>query len=109
MNLIDTFVETLDTEDSKIDLKDILTKDKDLYLWEKFVDIFECIELDDITDSLKKVSAKYKLARTEEITILAYVKFLELMVTRASMVRSMKDIDKEQKDKKEPPNTRMYG
>ena len=58
MNLIDTFVETLNTEDSKIDLKDILTKDKDLYLWEKFVDIFECIELDDITDSLKKVSAK---------------------------------------------------
>ena len=109
MNLIDTFVETLDTEDSKIDLKDILTKDKDLYLWEKFVDIFECIELDDITDSLKKVSAKYKLARTEEITILAYVKFLELMVTRASMVRSMKDIEEKPKDKKSSPNTRMYG
>ena len=109
MNLIDTFVETLNTEDSKIDLKDILTKDKDLYLWEKFVDIFECIELDDITDSLKKVSAKYKLARTEEITILAYVKFLELMVTRASMVRSLKDIEEKPKDKKAPPNTRMYG
>ena len=109
MNLIDTFVETLNTEDSKIDLKDILTKDKDLYLWEKFVDIFECIELDDITDSLKKVSAKYKLARTEEITILAYVKFLELMVTRASMVRSMKDIEEKPKDKKSSPNTRMYG
>ena len=109
MNLIDTFVETLDSEDSKIDLKDILTKDKDLYLWEKFVDIFECIELDDITDSLKKVSAKYKLARTEEITILAYVKFLELMVTRASMVRSMKDIEEKPKDKKSSPNTRMYG
>ena len=63
MNLIDTFVETLDTEeDSKLDLKDILTKDEDIYLWEKFVDIFECIELDDIIDSLRKVSAKYKLA-----------------------------------------------
>tara|TARA_Y100000296_G_scaffold26614_1_gene31312 strand:- start:684 stop:1016 length:333 start_codon:yes stop_codon:yes gene_type:complete len=110
MNLIDTFVETLDTEeDSKLDLKDILTKDEDIYLWEKFVDIFECIELDDIIDSLRKVSAKYKLARDEEITILAYVKFLELMVTRASMVRSLKDIEKETKDKKSPPNTRMYG
>ena len=109
MNLIDTFVETLNTEDSKIDLKDILTKDKDLYLCEKFFDIFECIELDDITDSLKKVSAKYTLARTEEITILAYVKFLELMVTRASMVRSMKDIEEKPKDKKSSPNTRMYG
>ena len=55
------------------------------------------------------MSAKYKLARDEEITILAYVKFLELMVTRASMVRSLKDIEKETKDKKSPPNTRMYG
>ena len=109
MNLIDTFVETLNTEDAKIDLKDILTEDKDLYLWEKFVDIFECIELDDVTDGLKKVSAKYKLAHDEEITVLAYVKFLELMVTRATMVRSLKDIEEEPKDKKSPPNTRMYG
>ena len=109
MNLIDTFVETLDTEDAKIDLKDILTEDEDLYLWEKFVDIFECIELDDVTDGLKKVSAKYKLAHNEEITVLAYVKFLELMVTRATMMRSLKDIEEETKDKKAPPNTRMYG
>ena len=91
----------------KIDLKDILTKDKDLYLWEKFVDIFTNIELDDVMDSLKKVSAKYKLARNEEITVLAYVKFLELMVTKANIVRHMEDI--EPKDKRVPPNTRMYG
>ena len=38
MNLIDTFVETLDTEeDSKLDLKDILTKDEDIYLWESLL------------------------------------------------------------------------
>ena len=109
MNLIDTFVESLEKEDTKIDLKDILSKKEDMYVWEKFVDIFECIELDDIIDGLKKVSAKYKLVRSEEITVLAYVKFLELMVSRASMMSSLKDIDKEQKDKKEPPNTRMYG
>ena len=109
MNLIDTFVESLENEEAKIDLKDILTKDKDIYLWEKFVDIYTNIELDDIMDSLKKVSAKYKLVRSEEITILAYVKFLELMVTKANIVRHMEDIEEEPKDKKSPPNTRMYG
>ena len=109
MNLIDTFVKSLENEETKIDLKDILTKDKDLYLWEKFVDIYSNIELDDIMDSLKKVSAKYKLARNEEITVLAYVKFLELMVTKANIVRHMEDIETEKKDTKEPPNTRMYG
>ena len=106
MNLIDTFVESLENSETKIDLKDIISKKEDMYIWEKFVDIFDCIELDDVLDSLKKVSAKYKLARTEEITILAYVKFLELMVTKANIVRHMEDIEK--KDTKEPSST-MYG
>ena len=105
MNLIDTFVESLENEEAKIDLKDIISKKEDMYIWEKFVDIFDCIELDDVLDSLKKVSAKYKLARTEEITILAYVKFLELMVTKANIVRKMESIEK--KDTKEPSST-MY-
>ena len=106
MNLIDTFVESLENEETKIDLKDIISKKEDMYIWEKFVDIFDCIELDDVLDSLKKVSAKYKLARTEEITILAYVKFLELMVTKANIVRKMESIEK--KDTKEPDGA-MYG
>ena len=46
MNLIDTFVKSLENEEAKIDLKDILTKDKDIYLWEKFVDIYSNIELE---------------------------------------------------------------
>ena len=105
MNLIDTFVETLDTEDSKIDLKDILTKDKDLYLWEKFVDIFDSIDIDDVLGSLRKISAKYKLSHDEEITMLAYVKFLEIMVTKAAMVRGMEM----ENTKKDEPNPMLYG
>ena len=106
MNLIDTFVESLENEETKIDLKDIISKKEDMYIWEKFVDIFDCIELDDVLDSLKKVSAKYKLSHKEEITVLAYVKFLELMVVKANIVRNMEDIEK--KDTKEPSST-MYG
>ena len=105
MNLIDTFVESLENEETKIDLKDIISKKEDMYIWEKFVDIFDCIELDDVLDSLKKVSAKYKLSHKEEITVLAYVKFLELMVTKANIVRKMESIEK--KDTKEPSST-MY-
>ena len=105
MNLIDTFIEGLEEDTDKIDLKDILSKDGDLYLWEKFVDIFDSIDIDDVLGSLKKVSAKYKLSHDEEITMLAYVKFLEIMVTKAAMVRGMEM----EQPKKDEPDAMLYG
>ena len=103
MNLIDTFIEGLEEETDKIDLKDILKKD-DIYLWEKYVDIFDSIDIDDVLGSLKKISAKYKLSHDEEITMLAYVKFLEIMVMKAAMVRGleMEGMEEEPTKPKEP-------
>ena len=34
MNLIDTFIDSLEEDTDKVDLKDILSKKEDLYLWE---------------------------------------------------------------------------
>ena len=111
MNLIDTFIEGLEEDTDKIDLKDILKKD-DIYLWEKYVDIFDSIDIDDVLGSLKKISAKYKLSHNEEITMLAYVKFLEIMVMKAAMVRGMEmegmDMEEEPTKPKEPEGN-MYG
>ena len=110
MNLIDTFIEGLEEETDKIDLKDILKKD-DIYLWEKYVDIFDSIDIDDVLGSLKKISAKYKLSHKEEITMLAYVKFLEIMVMKASMVRGMEmeHMEEENTTKPKEPEGNMYG
>ena len=109
MNLIDTFIEGLEEETDKIDLKDILKKD-DIYLWEKYVDIFDSIDIDDVLGSLKKISAKYKLSHKEEITMLAYVKFLEIMVMKAAMVRGMEmEGMEEEPTKPKEPEGNMYG
>ena len=110
MNLIDTFIEGLEEDTDKIDLKDILSKEGDLFLWEKFVDIFDSIDIDDVLGSLKKISAKYKLSHNEEITMLAYVKFLEIMVMKAAMVRGleMEGMEEEPTQPKEPEGN-MYG
>ena len=111
MNLIDTFIEGLEEEDTdKIDLKDILKKE-DIYLWEKYVDIFDSIDIDDVLGSLKKISAKYKLSHKEEITMLAYVKFLEIMVMKAAMVRGMEmeGMEEENTTKPKEPEGNMYG
>ena len=109
MNLIDTFIEGLEEDTDKIDLKDILSKEGDLFLWEKFVDIFDSIDIDDVLGSLKKISAKYKLSHDEEITMLAYVKFLEIMVMKAAMVRGMDMERMEEPTKPEEPEGNMYG
>ena len=110
MNLIDTVIEGLEEDTDKIDLKDILKKD-DIYLWEKYVDIFDSIDIDDVLGSLKKISAKYKLSHKEEITMLAYVKFLEIMVMKASMVRGMEmeGMEEENTTKPKEPEGNMYG
>ena len=111
MNLIDTFIEGLEEDTDKIDLKDILSKEGDLFLWEKFVDIFDSIDIDDVLGSLKKISAKYKLSHNEEITMLAYVKFLEIMVMKASIVRGleMERMEEENTTKPKEPEGNMYG
>ena len=109
MNLIDTFIEGLEEDTDKVDLKDILKKE-DLNLWEKHVDIFDSIDIDDVLGSLKKISAKYKLSHKEEITMLAYVKFLEIMVMKAAMVRGLEEMEHmEEPTKPEEPEGNMYG
>ena len=110
MNLIDTFIEGLEEDTDIVDLKDILVKD-DLNLWEKYVDIFDSIDIDDVLGSLKKISAKYKLSHNEEITMLAYVKFLEIMVMKAAMVRGMEmeGMEEENTTKPKEPEGNMYG
>ena len=109
MNLIDSFIEGLEEDTDKVDLKDILSSKDDLNLWEKHVDIFDSIDIDDVLGSLKKISAKYKLSHKEEITMLAYVKFLEIMVMKAAMVRGLEmDMMEENTTKPKEPEGNMY-
>jgi hypothetical protein len=110
MNLIDSFIDSLEEDTDSVDLKDILSSKDDLNLWEKHVDIFDSIDIDDVIGSLKKISAKYKLSHKEEITMLAYVKFLEIMVMKASMVRHMEsEMEMEGEPPKDEPEGNMYG
>ena len=110
MNLIDSFIDSLEEDTDSVDLKDILSSKDDLNLWEKHVDIFDSIDIDDVLGSLKKISAKYKLSHNEEITMLAYVKFLEIMVMKAAMVRGLEEMEHmEEPTKPEEPEGNMYG
>jgi len=105
--MLKEFVKLVDSDDEIVDVKNLFTK-ADKRKWEKWIEIFESIRIDNVAVGLKQVSETYKLNKTEEITVLAYVKFLELMINSVGrMEKEMKEgIGKEAVT---PVNNRMYG
>ena len=93
--MLKEFVELIDSDEEMVDIKNLFTT-TDRRKWEKWIDIFETIQIDRVASGLKDVSETYKLNKTEEITILAYVKFLELMIAKVEIAGRM---EKEMKGK----------
>jgi len=87
--MIDAFLELMDNEDKEIDIKTLFKNKKEQISWEKMVNIFETIEIDNVSDGLRTITEKYKLTRQEELYILAYVKFLEMMVKKVEIAKDM--------------------
>jgi len=107
--MLETFLKLLEDDSERIDVKQLFTDKKDLVLWEKMVDIFDSIQIDNVPDGLEKVSMKYKLSHQEEITVLAYIKFLEIMILKVKLTHEIMDgmEDKTASTKKDELN--MYG
>jgi len=105
MTILGDFIQLVDSDDKKVDILDLFENKDEQLRWEKLVEVFDTIQIDNISNGLHEVAEKYRLTRDEEITILAYVKFLELMVMKMKLVQ---DIDQKTQKKNETPN-RMYG
>ena len=105
--MLSEFVKLIDSDDEIVDVKDLFNV-RDKRKWQKWIDIFETIPIDKVAVGLKEVSETYKLNKTEEITVLAYVKFLELMINSVGRMENevKKGIGKEAVS---PVNMRMYG
>ena len=108
--MLSEFVKLIDSDDEIVDVKDLFNV-RDKRKWQKWIDIFETIQIDKVAVGLKEVSETYKLNKTEEITILAYVKFLELMIAKVETAGRMEREMKESigKDSMSPVNEVMYG
>ena len=103
--MIDAFLKLMDDDTKEVDIKTLFKDKKEKISWEKMVNIFETIEIDNVSEGLRTISEKYKLSRQEELNILAYVKFLEMMVKKVEMA---KDILKDTPTKKDYSGS-MYG
>tara|TARA_R110002020_G_scaffold467543_1_gene691145 strand:+ start:734 stop:1072 length:339 start_codon:yes stop_codon:yes gene_type:complete len=112
MDILGDFISLLNSEDSNVDIRDLFKDETELNNWKKLVEVFDCIQIDNIVDGLNEVHGKYKLNRDEQILILAYVKFLELMVGRVDVAKEILDkkIDNTNTPTKHKPYTgSMYG
>ena len=110
--MIDAFIKLMEDDSKNIDIKELFKNKKELIEWEKMVHVFETIQIDNVSEGLKEINLKYKLNRQEELMILAYVKFLELMVYKVSLAKDivMKDkSDDESTTKAKSYSGSMYG
>ena len=97
--MIDAFLKLMEDDSKEIDIKSLFKDKKEQISWEKMVNIFETIEIDNVSEGLKTIIQKYKLTRQEELSILAYVKFLEMMVAKVNIAKNMLTKDKPTKHK----------
>ena len=105
--MIDAFLKLMEDDSKEIDIKSLFKDKKEQISWEKMVNIFETIEIDNVSDGLKTISEKYKLTRQEELSILAYVKFLEMMVAKVNIAKDI--LNKSEPTKSKDYSGSMYG
>ena len=80
--LIKGFLKLAEDENSGLNMKSLLNEDEILE-WEILVKVLDSIDILQIGKDLEKISKTYQLERWQELSILAYVKLLELMMKRA--------------------------
>jgi len=116
MSILKDFIALVEGEGDSVDIKTLFVDDAERHRWEKMVEVFENIQIDRVSEGLKSVSTKYNLTRDEEINILAYVKFLELMVIKMEMIKKQEGDDTNGEgfhsffpSPTDPDDGRMYG
>ena len=80
--LIDNFLEAAKDETKTLDIGSLLSEDEILQ-WEILVKAMDGIDIMHIGRDLGKISKTYQLDKWQEMSILAYVKVLEMMVKAA--------------------------
>ena len=86
--LLKSFLEVADIKEETLSVEKLLTEDE-LFEWETLVKAYDSIDIMNVGRDLKKIAKTYQLNRWQEMSILAYVKILELMIMRAKDAGAM--------------------
>ena len=80
--LIERFLELAKDDEASLSIESLMSEEE-RFEWETLVKAFDSIDVMNVGRDLKKIHKTYKLERWQEMSILAYVKILELMIRRA--------------------------
>ena len=81
-----------------------LMNEEERFEWETLVKAFDSIDVMNVGRDLKKIHKTYQLERWQEMSILAYVKILEMMIRRAKDSGAMDALPPDVK----PPSKEEY-
>ena len=99
--LLKSFLEAADNKEEVLSVEKLMTEDE-RFEWETLVKAYDSIDIMHVGKDLKKISKTYQLKRWQEMSLLAYVKILEMMMVRAKdagALDMMEDIIPESKGK----------
>jgi len=80
--LIESFLEAAKDKGDKLSISKMLSEDE-VFEWEVLVKAMDSIDILHVGRDLDKVKKTYQLERWQEMSIIAYVKVLEMMIKRA--------------------------
>ena len=80
--LLKSFLEAADNKEEVLSVEKLMTEDE-RFEWETLVKAYDSIDIMHVGKDLKKISKTYQLKRWQEMSVLAYVKILEMMMMRA--------------------------
>ena len=80
--MLDGFLKAAQNKDKALEVKSLMSKDEQIE-WEILVKAMDTIDIMHIGECLEKISKTYQLKKWQEMSILAYVKVLEMMVRQA--------------------------
>ena len=111
--LLDEFVSQMQNEDDSLNIKEMLSEEE-VEEWELLVKVLLDIDAANIAKDIKKISKFYNLKRWQEMSVLAFVKMLELMFQRSkphleAMQEHMDKLDAINPEIDIKGNDRMFG
>ena len=80
--LIESFLKLAEDNENALSVESLMSEDE-RFQWETLVKAFDSIDVMNVGRDLKKIQKTYQLERWQEMSVLAYVKILEMMIRRA--------------------------
>ena len=80
--LLKGFIKAAENKEEVLSVEKLMTEDE-RFEWETLVKAYDSIDIMHVGKDLKKISKTYQLDRWQEMSVLAYVKILEMMMVRA--------------------------